>query len=109
MSLRSRISGIFPSVKGYFPKLSVAHFPLDSLGCIPLIIPPMDPQVQLLSEVEAFLLTHPMADTTFGLRAVNDGKFMGRLRAGENMTLATLKRVQRYIRDSQPLDEEKSP
>jgi hypothetical protein len=54
-------------------------------------------QADLLAEIEAFLRQRPMAESTFGRLAVNDGKFMGRLRAGDNMTLATIARVRRYI------------
>lgn len=56
----------------------------------------------LLSEIEAFLRINPMAETTFGRLAVNDGKFMGRLRANANMTLATLQKVRAFIRSLHP-------
>lgn len=56
---------------------------------------------ELLSEVEDFLSTRTMAETTFGHRAVNDGKFVGRLRIGKNMTLATIDRVRAFIREQQ--------
>lgn len=55
-------------------------------------------QEKLLAEIEAFLRRCPMAETTFGAKAVNDGKFMGRLRSGANMTLGTIARVRAYIR-----------
>lgn len=61
----------------------------------------MDTQSQLLSEIEGFLSTRKMAETTFGRAAVNDGKFVGRLRVGKNMTLATIDRVRAFIRDQQ--------
>lgn len=57
----------------------------------------MDSQAQLLSEVEAFLRTRDIAETTFGLYAVNDGKFMSRLRSGANMTFATAEKVRAFI------------
>jgi len=57
----------------------------------------METQAQLLSEIEAFLSTRKMAETTFGRMAVNDGKFVSRLRSGANMTLATIDRVRTYI------------
>jgi hypothetical protein len=41
-----------------------------------------------------------MAETTFGRLAVNDGKFVGRLRSGANMTLSTVDRVRNFIRQS---------
>jgi hypothetical protein len=58
----------------------------------------MTPQAQLLAEIETFLATRDIAETTFGLRAVNDGKLVGRLRDGANMTLATVERVRAYMR-----------
>lgn len=58
----------------------------------------MDTQAQLLSEIEDFLRTRKMAETTFGRMAVNDGKFVSRLRAGANMTLATIDRARTHIR-----------
>jgi hypothetical protein len=58
----------------------------------------MDTQTQLLSEIEDFLSTRKMAETTFGRLAVNDGKFVSRLRAGANMTLATIDKVRAHIK-----------
>ena len=57
----------------------------------------MSTQAQLLAEIEAFLSQRRMAETTFGRLAVNDGKFVGRLRGGANMTLATVEKVRRYL------------
>jgi hypothetical protein len=62
------------------------------------------PHEKLLSEIEAFLTTHPVAETTFGRRAVNDGKFMGKLRDGANFTLATFARVRAYIRQQEKIE-----
>ena len=59
----------------------------------------MSVQSELLREVETFLARRTgMSETTFGRLAVNDGKFVGRLRAGRNMTLATIERVKAYIK-----------
>lgn len=57
----------------------------------------MGTQTDLLAEIESFLSTRKMRETTFGRHAVNDGKFVSRLRRGENMTLATIDRVRRHI------------
>ncbi len=57
----------------------------------------METQQQLLIRIEAFLSTRTMAETTFGRLAVNDGKFVGRLRAGSNMTLATIAKAEAYL------------
>jgi len=39
-----------------------------------------------------------MSATTFGKRAVNDGKLVPRLREGCNMTLATIDRARKFIK-----------
>lgn len=57
----------------------------------------MDTKAQLLAEVEAFIQARQLSDTAFGLHAVNDGKFVRRLRGGANMTLATIDRVRAFI------------
>lgn len=51
----------------------------------------------LLSEIDAFLRDAGVAETTFGRHAVNDGKFVGRLREGAGITVATVDRVRAYI------------
>lgn len=51
----------------------------------------------LLKEIDAFLREAEMAETTFGRHAVNDGKFVGRLREGAGVTVATVDRVRAYI------------
>lgn len=57
----------------------------------------MSTQAQLLSEIETFLRGRKMAETTFGRLAVNDGKFVARLRAGANMTLATIAKARQFM------------
>ena len=54
----------------------------------------------ILDEIEQFKRDRPMSATTFGLRAVNDGKLVPRLKAGANVTVATLDRVRDFIRKS---------
>jgi hypothetical protein len=66
----------------------------------------MSTQEQLLAEIEAFLRNRRMAETTFGRVAVNDGKFVARLRLGGNMTLATVAKVRAYIKAAPPIAEE---
>lgn len=51
----------------------------------------------LLSEIEAFCKEVGIAEATFSTRAVNDGKFVGRLREGANVTVALVDRVRAYI------------
>ena len=51
----------------------------------------------LISEIETFCQRTGTAESTFGRQAVNDGKFMSRLREGKGVTLKTLSRVREYI------------
>ena len=51
----------------------------------------------VLSEIEAFCKEAGIAEATFSTRAVNDGKFVGRLRGGANVTVALVDRVRAYI------------
>jgi hypothetical protein len=76
-----------------------------TLGIRPTNVRRMDTQTQLLSEIEDFLSTRKMAETTFGRLAVNDGKFVSRLRAGANMTLATIERARTHIRERRAASE----
>jgi hypothetical protein len=52
---------------------------------------------ELLESIRAFCREHGMAETTFGRRAVNDGKFVGRVRDGARISLATLKKVEAFM------------
>ncbi len=51
----------------------------------------------LLAEISAFCRQADMAESTFGRRAVNDGKFVGRLKYGGKVTTATVERVRAFI------------
>lgn len=55
-------------------------------------------QDEFLAEVDRFLEATGMAETTFGRRAVNDGKFIGRLRRGKTVTLSVLERARSWMR-----------
>lgn len=57
----------------------------------------MSTVADLLTEIDAFIIEAKIAETTFGRRAVNDGKFVGKLRAGAGITVATVDRVRAYI------------
>jgi len=54
-------------------------------------------QRSLLSEIEDFCRRSNIAESTFGKRAVNDGKFVNRLRNGKSTTLATAEKIRTYI------------
>ena len=51
----------------------------------------------LLQEISEYCRAHRMAESTFGRHAVNDGKFISRLKDGANVTLATVERVRGFI------------
>jgi hypothetical protein len=51
----------------------------------------------LLDSIADFCRRTGMAESTFGRRAVNDGKFVARLRDGARITPETLQRVTRYL------------
>ncbi len=57
---------------------------------------------KLLSEIESFLDRTGMAHTTFGLRAVNDAKLVGHLRAGGDVRTRTADRILKFIREWKP-------
>ena len=52
---------------------------------------------EILSQITEFCRKADMAESTFGRRAVNDGKLVQRLREGKRITIDTLERIQAYI------------
>lgn len=52
-----------------------------------------------MAELEAFLSSCSLTETTFGKQAVNDGKLIGRLRAGGDITLRTADRLRDWMRE----------
>lgn len=61
-------------------------------------------QEEFLAEVDRFLAATGMAESTLGRLAVNDGKFVGRLRSGRTVTLAVLERARSWMRANWPAD-----
>jgi SAM-dependent methyltransferase len=57
----------------------------------------VQPGEGLLDSIAEFCRVSGMAESTFGRRAVNDGKFVARLRDGARVTPETLERVARYL------------
>lgn len=53
----------------------------------------------LLHEIEEFCRFAGMSESMFGKRVANDGKFVGRLRDGADLTVGTLDRARAFIRD----------
>ena len=52
---------------------------------------------RLLTAVIEFCKEHKMAESTFGRKAVNDGKFVSRLRTGARVTPETFEKVKKFI------------
>src|ERR1043165_7068905 len=57
---------------------------------------------QILAQISDFCRQAEMAESTFGRRAVNDGKLVARLREGKRITIDTLDRIQAFIAASMP-------
>ena len=53
--------------------------------------------IGLLDSISEFCRQAGMAESTFGRHAVNDGKFVARLRDGARITPETLERVSAYL------------
>lgn len=53
-----------------------------------------------IDEIETYCRSRAMAESTFGRVAVNDGKFVGRLRSGRGVTMKTIERVRNYIAEN---------
>lgn len=54
-------------------------------------------RLELLERITRYLSETGMNEGTFGLRAVNDGKLVRRLRSGANITLGTIERVEAFL------------
>ncbi len=57
---------------------------------------------ELLVRIDAYCRRAGIKESTFGKRAVNDGKLVGRLRAGQTITLETLRRVEAALATAVP-------
>lgn len=55
---------------------------------------------RLVAEIEAYCERAGMAETTFGRKALNDGKVVSRLRSGGRVWPETAERVRQFIRDN---------
>lgn len=51
----------------------------------------------LLEQIRNFCRENDMAESTFGRQAVNDGKFVGRVRDGARIRAATLRKVESFM------------
>src|SRR5207248_8975199 len=68
----------------------------DSRWVQPARAPLMQP-VQLLHELASYCPRTGLAESTFGPRAVNDGKLVQRLRSGGRITIETLDRIRGFM------------
>src|ERR1700749_2591254 len=57
---------------------------------------------QLLAQISEYCRQAGMAESTFGRRAVNDGKLVARLREGKRITTDTLDRIRVFLGDGLP-------
>src|SRR3569832_266706 len=57
---------------------------------------------EILAQISEFCRNADMAESTFGRRAVNDGKLVARLREGKRITIGTMERIQSFIAASMP-------
>ncbi|MFG1410317.1 hypothetical protein V5G24_04310 [Xanthobacter sp. VTT E-85241] len=72
------------------------HLPIDMKGKCPLS-KRMSESEKLLREIEACVRSAAMAETTFGRKAVNDGKLVARLRSGGSVTLDKAVHIRRFM------------
>ena len=66
----------------------------------------MEDHQSLIAEIEAYCRHTGIAESTFGKLAVNDGKFVPRLRLGKGVTTATVARVRKVIKDEAPVKDD---
>ena len=52
----------------------------------------------LLKKIDVYCQRYGIEETTFGFRAVNDGKFVSRLRNGKTIQLKTLNKVLSFLK-----------
>ena len=60
---------------------------------------------QLIADIEEFCRLRGIAESTFGLLSVNDGKFVRRLREKGRCSVQTFERVRQYMTDNHPVEE----
>lgn len=65
----------------------------------------MQDVASLIREIETYCSRQEISKSTFGLRVVNDGKLVGRLKDGKGITLKTITRIQEFL-DSQTVQDD---
>lgn len=86
-----------------FSRLMLGDVGLREIPLTPALLKPkygqlLETHATLLEYVEFYLTEHRMTATTFGVLAVNDGKFVSRLRSGVNMQTTTLSRAASFLK-----------
>ncbi len=56
----------------------------------------------ILTEIDTYLAKTEMAPSTLGLKAINDGKAVNRLRSGKRMWPETIDKLRQFMRDNPP-------
>jgi len=57
----------------------------------------MNPNDDLLRELDDFMTRHGFSDSTFGLRATGDGHLIKRIRDGRAIRRSTIVKVKRFV------------
>lgn len=90
-------SGRADTVRPAEPGYAVLTF-----GCHQAIHEGMTERDKLLEEIATFLRATGMAPTIFGREAVGDTALVSRMKAGRNITLATVDRIRKYMAEHAP-------
>lgn len=61
-----------------------------------------------LSDIDAYLAERRISETALGKAAVNDGKFVSRIRSGKGVTVRLVERVREYMRENPPPENDRS-
>lgn len=70
----------------------VGYCPLTN-GLLPIFLPTMITLESIIDAIERHCAATGMAETTFGKKAVNDGKLLSRLRGGKSINIDTYNRI----------------
>lgn len=83
----------------------MGNLPVDKVGIFPHIYREMDSSKDIIRLIEGYCLEAGIAESYFGRLAVNDGKFMARLRSGGRAWPETVSKIEQFIQDNPPSQE----
>lgn len=63
----------------------------------------------VISQIENFMRLSCISEREFGMRALNDNKFVPRLRKGAGVTLTSIEKAERFMRDNPPVENLSQP